>query len=211
MKTHPALRFATPLVQAALVTAACLPPSLTAGIFYDENSGGDLSGIAVSPTSGGSLIVGDNTLSGSTLSGDVDYLTFTVPTGAALTSMTLTSFASTDDVAFLGITSGTIGGTAGGGAGSLLGYSHFGTGGLAGTALVGTDILDEIGAGPGSQGFTPPLAAGTYTLWIQQTQGDPVSYAFNLTAVPEPGETAFAVGLLLGGTAWVRRLRKRTA
>jgi len=173
------------------------------GLLFDESVDGDISNNRLSPTVFGILEPGANSLRASTQSGDLEYVTFTVPAGASLTALRLTEFTSADDVAFLAIQAGTTFSVtpseAANNIGSLLGWTHFGTGGLAGTALVGTDILDEIGSGAGSAGFTPPLSSGAYTLWIQQTQAQPVGFGLEFTAIPEPVHGLWVAGAILAG------------
>jgi hypothetical protein len=179
-----------------------------AGVFYDESVSGDLSGLFSSPFQGGNLSVGDNTISGSSVSTDRDYITFTIPTGLAVTSMTLSSFVSADDVIFVALTAGNTSidpATAGSNLGSMLGYGH------PGVPHLGTDILDNLAAGGGAAGFSTPLSPGDYTLWIQQTQAQNVAYSFDLTAVPEPADAAWAVAALLAGTAAYRHHQRRNA
>jgi hypothetical protein len=68
-------------------------------------------------------------------------------------------------------------------AGDMYGYAHFGP--EAGN--VGTDILDDMGEAPGAIGFTPPLPAGSYTIWLQQ--GTPPITAYQLSFnVLRPGD-----------------------
>ena len=55
--------------------------------------------------------------------------------------------------------------------------------------LEGTDILDDIGALPGATGFTGPLGAGTYTLWLNQT-GNVTSTASFTLVTQEVGASA---------------------
>ena len=43
--------------------------------------------------------------------------------------------------------------------------------------MIGTDILPAIAQGEGAQGFTPPLEAGDYSFWIQDTSADTVAYS----------------------------------
>ena len=179
-----------------------------AGILYSESSSGDLPGDYTAPHSGGSLSIGENLISGSSVSTDRDYISFTVPAGMALSEIKLTHFASTDDRIFAALTSGTTSidpdpATVQNRVGLLLGYTHPGTANTS--ALLGTDILDDLAAGPGAAGFSIPLPAGDYTFWIQQTNGQNVDYAFDLTAVPEPADAAWVVAALLAGTAVYRR------
>lgn len=89
----------------------------------------------------------------------------------------------------------------------MLGYTHPGTANT--TALLGTDILDDLAAGAGAAGFSRPLPAGNYTFWVQQTNAQNVDYGFNLTVVPEPADAAWAVTGLLAGTAVYRRFQSR--
>ena len=51
-------------------------------------------------------------------------------------------------------------------AGDLLG------GMLYGSAQIGQDILPDIGQLAGAAGFTPPLPAGHYTFWLNQTENN---------------------------------------
>lgn len=202
-----ALRWTTAL--AAVVASGSLAH---AGVFYDESVSGDLIGDFASPFAGGNLSVGVNTISGSSVSTDRDYITFTIPAGMSVTSMTLSSFVSTDDRIFLALTAGTSSidpDTAPSNLGGMLGYGHPGTANT--TLLLGTDILDDLAAGPGAAGFSTPLASGSYTLWIQQTNGQNVDYGFALTAVPEPADAAWAVATILAGTAAFRHYQRRNA
>ena len=49
-----------------------------------------------------------------------------------------------------------------------------------GTALVGSDILPNIGSGDGAQGFSGALPAGDYTFWIQETGDAPATWSLDL-------------------------------
>jgi hypothetical protein len=188
--------------------ALAVASAASAATIWDEGVNGDLSNNRLAPTVL-SVSPGSNTIIGSTVQGNIDYFTFTVPVGYEFSALILSSFSSADDVAFLAIQAGSTftepaSGTV---VGNLLGYTHIGTGALAGTADPGTDILDELGAGVGSIGFTPPLGAGAYTFWLQQTQPQVVGYGLDVVltvAAPEPA------GLLLGalaiaGVVFVRR------
>jgi hypothetical protein len=194
---------------ATTLAAVCVTQSIAqAGVFYDESVSGDLSGSFSAPFQGGNLSFGANTISGSSVSTDRDYITFTIPAGHAVTSMTLSSFVSLDDVIFVALTAGNTSinpATAGSNLGSMLGYAH------PGVPHLGTDILDNLAAGAGAAGFSTPLTPGDYTLWIQQTQSQNVAYSFDLTAVPEPADAAWAVAALLAGTAAYRHHQRRSA
>jgi hypothetical protein len=121
-----------------------------------------------------------------------------------LSSLNLNSYNSTNGIAFLGMQAGTAFTVSAGAAqpSDLKGYVHFGTD----VGNIGTNVLDDMGIAPGAQGFTPPLPAGPYTLWIQNASGVATGYQFNLVVtVPEPA-TAGLLGLgLLSLCAWRRR------
>ncbi len=186
----------------ALAAALLVAPAAHA-LNYDEATDGDLSGDRLAPSSL-ALSAGDNLLTGSVVAGDLDYLTITVPTGYALSQINLMSFASTDDLAFIGIQAGPsfTQPPTGTDVTQLLGWAHFGP-----TAPLA--YFDIIGTGPGAIGFTAPLPAGPYTLWIQQTGAQPVDYGWNFVvagSVPEPGSAGLA---LLGLTALLGRVANR--
>lgn len=208
MKKTPLHRQDVP--KAALLAALALSCQVaSAGVFYFESSSGDLSNNFAAPTPGGSLTFGANTISGSSMSADRDFISFNVPVGMSLMAVNLTGFVSTDDLIFVALTSGTTSidpATAGANLGSLMGYGHAGSANTP--AVVGTDVLDDLAAGAGAAGFSTPLGAGDYTLWVQQTNPQNVQYTFDLVAVPEPSGTAGAAAVLLVGTAVYRRSRR---
>lgn len=193
----------------AFVGALALP--FTAGAFsYSEGVSGDLSGDRLAPTA---LVAaaGSNTLSGSTIGGDLDYVRISLPGGLQLASLVLDSVTSTDDVAFIAVQEGTTFTVtpAGASASDLLGYAHFGTGPIAGGATVGSDMLDDMGVAPGAIGFVPPLGATDYTFWIQQIGAAPFGYSLNFVAVPEPGTLALLGPALLALAAMRSRAPRR--
>jgi len=167
---------------------------------WNEVTNGDISGDRNNP-SVLTLTPGTNSIIGTTAGGDLDYLRLNLPAGAALQSLTLSSYASNDGQAFIGMQRGSTftedPNTAN--PANLLGYTHFGP--SAGN--VGTDILPAMGRAFGAQGFTPPLTGGPYTLWIQQL-GASTAYQFNAVATPEP-----AGGILLLGAAAICLRRRR--
>ena len=131
-----------------------------------------------------------------------------------LSSDVLASYASTDSQGFTGVQAGSsFVGNPETTPSAYLGYAHYGTAasnGAAGTLnLVGDNLLPIMGNtadASGSQGFTPPLAAGTYTFLIQQT-GATTNYEFDfgVSPVPEPGS------LCLIGLAGAMTMRRRRA
>ena len=135
--------------------------SLTDITAIPEYSGTDSSPTAVS------LVGGELQLQGSVVSGDVDYVTFTV--GASdITSIYLTNYVGDDDVAFFAIQQGSSW-TAGTDTAQMVAWSHFGPG--EANYGVGDDILAP-------QAVT--LTAGTtYTMWIQQTGSNKTEYVFS--------------------------------
>jgi hypothetical protein len=160
---------------------------------YNEGIDGDLSGSMAAPTSI-SLDPGSNTITATSVSGDVEYFTVSVPAGFQLSALTVVAYTSIDPVAFIGVQNGTTftEPPVGTNVANLLGYTHFGT------AHVGTDILDDIGAGAGSQMFTPPLGAGNYTFWAQQTGANASTYTLDLQLTPAPvGAPALSAGAAL--------------
>jgi len=144
-------------------------------VIYDEASDGDITDDATNPLA---LALGDgsNVISGEVVAGDIDYVTVNVPEGYVLSALELANYESVDDVAFIGIQQGTVftEPPTDTNAANLLGFTLFGA------DVEGTDILPAIGNGAGAQGFTPPLEAGDYTFWIQQTGTDVVDYSFDL-------------------------------
>lgn len=188
------------------------PLAANAQTLWNEGTQGDLSGDRLHPT-GVSLNLGDNRLIATTQSGDLEYLTFSIPTGKELSHLYVDSYSSSDGKAFFGIQQGstlTVAANPPPAPSALLGYSHFGNN--AAGATVGSDFLALVGTGFGAQGFTPPLQANTYTVWIQQL-GTATNYQldFVISAVPEPAETTAAVAGLLVAGAVMRSARRSRA
>jgi hypothetical protein len=177
-------------------------------VTWDEAVNGEFSKSPLAPTpvtfvGGGNDILGTDGPSGPAgpTTTNPDFFTFNVPVGLALTAITVlpgTMSAGIDNVSFIGIEGGTqitLPRPAPSAAG-LLGWWHFGPGDI------GTDILPEMGIpADGSSGFTPPLGAGDYAIWIMEVDNSGCSphcrygFDFALAAVPEP---ASSTGLLTG-------------
>jgi hypothetical protein len=216
----------------SLALAGALVATLSAAhaTDYDEVVQGDLSNDPAAPTSIGALAPGVNRISGTTIPGgtfdvdthsysdlDNDYVTFTVPAGDVLSHLVLGSDAiiQPSDRLFLGIAQGAAVSVDPSftSAAGLLGWT------LVGAPMAGSDLLPGLGSSAppdfpavgGATGFTGPLAAGQYTLWI--LDGDsPVAYDFRLdvTAVPEPSNWAILLaGLALTGLTLRRHARPR--
>ena len=197
---------ATLLAILALVSS---PIPSAAATIWDEGLNGDLSNLQGTPTAlaltqGNHSIIG--TVNGAT--DTRDFVALTVPVGQTLNSIMLSSYVSTDGVAFTGVQAGAsfIGSPFT--AASYAGYAHFGTGATNG-AVVGADLL-PIMANPllavGATGLTVPLGAGTYTFVIQQL-GAATSYRFDYEVAPEPDASLLTAGGLALLAWWRRRPR----
>lgn len=182
-----------------VVSASALPAH--AIVLYNESANGDLSGNRLAP-SAFTLSLGTNSLLATSAGGDLEYVKLTVPASMHLDHINVVSYQSADARAFIGVQAGSIftETPASPNVANILGYTHFGTG----PGNVGTDILDDMGIGSGAIGFTPPLASGPYTFWIQQL-GASTSYQFDFVTSPEPG-TAAGLGAL--GLVMLRRARR---
>lgn len=112
---------------------------------------------------------------------DVDYFTFNVPSNSILSELNLINYTAegVNNKAFIGIQTGTTftEPTTGTEVANLLGGLTYGA------TELGTNILPAMGTLGGSQGFIPPLTAGDYTIWLNQT--GPISCAtFELKLSP---------------------------
>jgi hypothetical protein len=187
-----------------------------AAVVWNESSNGDLSNNQAAPTPI-TLSSGINSVIGTTVAGDQDWLALTIPAGFQLSSDVLESYVSTDSQGFTGVQAGSsFVGNPETTPSAYLGYAHYGTaasnGALGTTDLVGVNLLPIMGNtadATGSQGFTPPLPAGVYTFLIQQT-GATTNYQFDfgVTAVPEPGSLCM---LAMTGVMMLRRRAKRAS
>lgn len=183
-------------------------PAVRGGVVWDESADGDFSDDRLAPTAV-SVSLGGNELLGTTVRNDLDYVTFTVPEGGELSALWLRHYASEDPVAFIAVQAGSVftEPNVGVNPANLLGWLH------VGEEHLGQDVLPAIGQGDGAAGFAPPLPAGDYTLWIQQTGTALTEYAFDaqIAAVPEPGGLelfALAVGAALGPLRFGGRARR---
>jgi hypothetical protein len=186
---------------------------------YDEAVSGDLSNDKAAPTAltltpGSNSVIG--TVNGFGNGDPQDWVSFTIPAGFVMTSYVNSKYSSEDDQGFTGFQKGASFADDEFVAGSYAGYAHFGTAATNGdgsppSSTVGVDLLPLMANpsfAPGATGFTPPLAAGTYTFLIQQGDTATTSYQFdmNVRSVPEPGSSLCLLGV--GGLA-ILALRRR--
>jgi hypothetical protein len=151
---------------------------------YREIGSGDMSGSRLAPTSW-TLSADTNRLIAGTSPGDQEYLCVNLPSWLQLQSLVV-EFYTMSDMMFIGVQQGPNFSVtpAQATAGDMYGYAHFGT--EAGN--VGTNILDDMGAAPGAIGFTPPLASGKYTFWLQQGTAGTTTYQLNFNVSGPPGD-----------------------
>ena len=180
-----------------------------ADLMWDEAIDGDLSSDYLNPTQLFTKGVNNHvifTTVGAAENGgnqDREYFTFTVAEGFELVSIVLDGFETSPEsnLGFISIAEGSVFPTPPDAPDvtSLLGYY------LPGVNDVGNDILQVMGQGGGSQGFTGPLGAGTYSFWAQETGPSTDNWDLNfvVTEVPAPGALA-----LLGLSGLVARRRR---
>jgi hypothetical protein len=170
------IRLNLSLMFLVIILTAFLAGTVLADTSYDEGTDGDLSGDRLHPSTL-TLTPGSNVLTATSVAGDLEYVTVSVPSDFELGAILLESYISTDDRSFIALQSGTTftEPPTGTDVSNLLGYTHFGTG----LGQVGTDILDDMAGGAGAMGFTPPLSSGSYTFWLQETGTASATYTIN--------------------------------
>ena len=199
-------RIHTLLASAALAAVSTQVASANFVVF-DEARDGDASDNRFAPTTV-ALGAGVNTIRG--FSGqsptpdvhDLDYITFTVADGFQLSSFVLQSASVGGAFSFVALQAGptiTIPADWTSIETPLLGWAHFGS------ASLGQDLLPEMATSPGSVGFSAPLQAGTYALWIMELDtSEPHTYSFGLGVSAVPAPSVLAVSF-----AWVLLPRRR--
>ncbi len=156
-----------------------------AATLHDEAVDGDITDDPNNPLPL-QLADGDNTISGSVVSPDRDYITINVPAGSQLSGIVLDEYTSTGIQSFIGVQAGSVfteppTETV---VENLLGFALFGS------SMTGTDILPTIATGEGAQGFEGALPSGDYTFWIQETSDNEVGYTFTMQLSPEGEDTS---------------------
>lgn len=207
-------KIAFPSLFCFLVALAFAPLQANAQVSFDEIVSGELSGDNAAPTDLGIFSVGTNSVAGLIVDAtganpNVDVFTFEIAAGTQLDGIVLSEFGSDDDLAFLGFNDSNTFPFDSTALGSGPDQSQF-TGGLLFGQVTNTNILDDIGGGGIGSGFSGPLNAGEYTVFLQQLGGSTVDYEFQFNvsstaAIPEPTSAIVLAGLGLAGL--IRRRR----
>jgi hypothetical protein len=189
----------TPVIRCAVVICFLVASQSRGATIWNEAAQGDLSGSMSTPTAL-LLSAGNNDLFATTQNGDLEFFTVTVPAGGTMTGLFLRSYTSSDQTAFMALQRGTefTESPFAPNIANLLGYSHFG-----GAGNIGINLLPRLGTASGAQGFTPPLAADSYTFWLQQLGGT-TNYQldFVVSAPPVPTWNVDANGNWSGAGNW---------
>ena len=200
------------LLGSIVFCAGLLGSSAARATDYNDSGANDFSGDRLNPTLL-TLTNGSNHITATSGGGDLEYFRLAVPAGLRLSQIVVVSNTA-PGVSFIGV---QVGNTfteppSGTDVANLLGYAHFGTS----NGTIGTNILDDMSTAAGAIHFTPPLGAGNYTFWSQDT-GGAVTYQldFQVTAVPQAPLPRPALALLAAALAgcgfWRFRIRHRAA
>lgn len=188
-------------VRLSLLSVAACASCATGGVVFDEAVLGDFSDAGTAPTVC-TLGVGTSVLAGtfgvSTVPGrhDLDYVTIVIPEGHALSRLVLLDAYVGGAFSFVAMQAGpqvTVLPDNTSIETPLLGWAHFGS------ASIGTDLFPEMSVSPGSVGFSAPLPAGSYSLWIMELDSSEAyryRFAAEVVAIPGPGGVAAAIAAL---------------
>ncbi|MDX1964681.1 MAG: hypothetical protein SFX18_16145 [Pirellulales bacterium] len=167
---------------------------------YQESTDGDLSGNLMVPTLF-ELDVGQNRISATSASGDLEYFRVVVPANSLLSVINHDIYQSNNARAFLGMQFGPTFTVLPNAAlpADLAGYTHFGF------DTISSNLMLDMSTSFGSQGFSVPLGPGDYTFWAQQLESQPTFYqfTFEVQQIPEP---AFGVWVALCVIGMIGRL-----
>lgn len=198
------------LLLCALLTAS-LMSGAQAATAWDESVSGDLANLGSTPNAL-SFSLGSNVVRGTTGRSpagivDRDYFTFTLAPGWQLDTLTVlpgSTFLGGAAASFIAMQTGPVMTVdpESGSADGLLGWW------LYNENDINNDILQLMGGSPGAVGYSGPLPAGTYTVWVQETGTGVAAYGFDFSVsqVPEPTS---ALMLLAGVAGLGLALRRR--
>ena len=182
------------------ITVAGLCVQAHGDVVLDEATLGDFSDNGLAPTHfslGAGTTVIAATFGATPIAGrhDLDYVSITVPVGHVLSRFVLVDANVGGAFSFVGIQAGpavTVEPDNWSIETPLLGWAHFGS------SSAGRDLLPEMAISPGSVGFTAPLPAGTYSMWIMELDtSDAYRYRFGLEVVAIPGPGVLAAMAIL--------------
>lgn len=194
--TRPVALSAATLLAVSLIGAFASRTS--GGLVFDEAVIGDFSDNGLAPTAfvlraGTTQVAGTFGASPIPDRHDLDYVSVTVPDGHVLARLVLLDAYVGGAFSFVALQAGpavTVPPDNTSVETPLLGWAHFGS------ASIGSDLLPEMAASPGSVGFQSPLPAGTYSLWIMELDSSEsyrYRFGFEVAAIPGPGGAAFAM------------------
>lgn len=158
----------------------------------DEAVAGDLSNLGRNPSSL-ELTNGSNLVSGRQGAPDIDFLHVVVPPGHVLDALlVLPGTVVGNGRSFIGVQQGDefSADPAAAREEDLLGYTHINA------VFAPRDLLQDIGAGFGAQGFSGPLPAGDYTFWIMETASGSFPFRFDFVVSMSAGPAARQVPAL---------------
>ena len=193
LNSYGVINLRPPLIALALLLGALVlfVPRSAALTLYDESVNGPFSTDAASPTSLRCSSGRVNSIISTIGGANRDYFTFSLAPTQSLVEFRLSSYVSSDSVAWIALQEGAAW-TAGDDVAQMLAQQHFGTANL-GDNLLGVSA-------------NTPLMAGTYTVRAQQL-GAATSYRLDLTVVPEPSTYALLLMTAAGALWWARSRR----